>query len=130
MAGRGRAGGRSGRGLMDSQEATQPLFQAKPSFKNPFARPGALAPVPDATSINSGFGSPRDGAPASAGRRTLGCCVMLGFSAPMFALKGVQAFAATHAVTQMYSGSEGSDSDRRGAGYVTMAAFGSVVIAS
>ena len=60
MAGRGRSG-RSGRGLMASQEATQPLFQARPNFQNPFADPGALAPVPDDTSINSGFGSPRDG---------------------------------------------------------------------
>ena len=141
MAGRGRArAGYSGRGLAD--DATGPLLQQAaaarraPGFNDPFAAPGdgpartaSIQNYP--TPIRAG---PGDGSPLPFGRsveqRSLGCAVTVGYALPAFALRGVQAFAATHAVTKVYSQSGNADNGRRDAGYVTMAAFGSLIVAS
>lgn len=137
MAGRGRAG-RSGRGLID--DSAEPLMggglhtaRRVPGFKNPFDDPGGMTPVADNHSIQgAGVGSPGAGVPShdTLGRRSLGCAVMTGYALPAFSLRGVQAFAATHAVTRVYSGGDIVDHGRRDAGYVTMAAFGSLIVAS
>ena len=143
MAGRGRArAGYSGRGLAD--DGTGPLLQQAaaarraPGFNDPFAAPGdgpgrnaSIQNYPLSTPLRAG---PGDGSPLPFGRsveqRSLGYAVTMGYALPAFALRGVQAFAGTHAVTMVYSQSSVADNGRRDAGYVTMAAFGSLIIAS
>ena len=143
MAGRGRAGAsNSSRGLVD--ESVAPLLQQvaaarrAPGFNDPFAGPGGVAGRLGNSAKIQGYPMPHpvgagDGSPLpfrNAEQRSLGCAVMVGYALPAFALRGVQAFAATHAVTKLYSESDNLDHGRRDAGYVTVAAFGSLIVAS
>eukprot|EP01043_Picozoa_sp_COSAG02_P011251 COSAG02_NODE_411_length_22864_cov_6.757523_12_plen_476_part_00 len=142
MAGRGRAGGFGGRGLVE--EGAGPLLQQAaaarraPGFTDPFAAPGEISGRSVRSANIQGYpqahpGGGGDVSPLpfrSAEQGSLGWAVMVGYALPAFALRGVQAFAATHAVTQLHSQSDNLDNGRRDAGYVTMSAFGSLIVAS
>lgn len=105
--------GRGGIGL-----DTRPLVR-DPGFVDPFADPsGSSSPQPNA--------SLQGDAETLITQRSLGFAVTAGYSLPKLALVGAQTFAAAHAVAWVRRGDRHDDS----ATIVTVAAFGSVVVAS